>query len=336
MSPRQARDRFLDDVSHNRTERTIESYRYRLRQFVLYCEENQIESVREIDGWVLDEYKRTLSDNAPATIKGKMMAVKQLVDYLARIEAVDSELPDKVDIPYPSKDDRVNKQKLDPEEAILLIENYRDDMALYGTVEHALLEILWFTGARMGSVQALDLGDFNAEDGVLWFRHRPDSGTRLKNGSDGERPVGIPDETVSVLQAWIRRDRPDTRDDHGRNPLLACRQGRPSTSTVRNWCYMGTQPCLRKLCPHGQERKACEYTKRNYASQCPSSRSPHQVRTGSVTWQLNRGIDIEDVADRVNATPAVIREHYDVATGVEKLEERREKYQDTLSLEDDK
>mgnify|MGYP000005858332 CR=1 FL=1 len=331
---REARDRFLDECRIDSTDRTIRSYNNRLSRFCEWCEEEHISRVGDLTGWHLDEYRRSLSENSPSTVKGKMMTVKQLLGYLERIDAVDDGLEEKVPIPSLSASDERSEKQLAPDDGIELIEFYRNSLEFRASAKHAALEVFWFTGCRMSGLRALDLPDYDSDSGTLRFVNREDSGTRLKNGDQGERPVGIPSEVVDVLDEFIARERPEKRDEHGRKPLFSCRQGRPSNTTVRAWAYMSTQPCEYRSCPHDRRRETCKYRRRNWASQCPSSRSPHQIRTGSITWQLNQGIPIEEVAERVNSSPDVIRRHYDVAGGEQRLEERRRKYMDNLSLTD--
>jgi transposase len=68
---------------------------------------------------------------------------------------------------------------------------------------------------------------------------------------------------------------------------------------------------------------------------CPSSRSPHATRTGSVTWHLNSGLDIEQVATRVNATTSTIRRYYNAADQSEEYEQRRQQAEQTLDISGD-
>ncbi len=139
----------------------------------------------------------------------------------------------------------------------------------------------------MSGLRALDLRDYNPDEQTLEFRHRPPY-TRLKNKEQGERVVGISEKVVDALDTYLARG-VDKRDEKGREPLFCARQGRPSNSTFRAWSYMGTQPCLITQCPHSKRRETCDYTRRNFASKCPSSRALHAVRTGSITWQLLQG-----------------------------------------------
>jgi hypothetical protein len=96
--------------------------------------------------------------------------------------------------------------------------------------------------------------------------------------------------------------------------------------------YLATQPCLHSDCPHGKERETCEWADYSLGSKCPSSRSPHQVRTGSITWQLHRGLPLKAVAERVNTSVRVLKKHYDHADRREELEERRREHVDRLAF----
>lgn len=331
LSPREARDRFLSRRRQENTEKTVRSYENRLTRFVEWTEEQQIDSMSELSGWDIDEYRsaREATGVAPATLRGQLMALKQLLDYCASIDVVDHRLPEKVNIPTLSKSEESNDTKLEVDDANALLSFYRSSSEMFGRPEHAFLEVAWHTGARMSGIRALDLGDFDPDRQTLEFRHRPP--TRLKNKEEGERVVGISKPVVKALRTYVARERFDKRDDEGREPLFSGRQGRPSDTTFRAWSYLGTQPCRVVQCPHGNRRSTCEYTRRNFSSKCPSSRSPHAIRTGSITWQLLQGLSIDVVAGRVNATPKTIRRHYYRAAERDEFEELRAEH--TLKLD---
>jgi len=178
-----------------------------------------------------------------------------------------------------------------------------------------------------GGLRALDLQDTHlGEQPYVEFRHQKETGTALKNKMGGERPVAIPRETADALQEFIDHHRYDVRDEHGRQPLLASARGRPGPNTVRVWSYLATEPCLHSPCPHGKQRPTCKWTEYAHASKCPSSRSPHHIRTGAITWMLNLGWPPEDVAERVNATVKTIEQHYDKADP----DERRRRLRDRM------
>ena len=337
LSPREARRRFLKRREQTQSSATVRSYGNRLNDFILWAENQGIESMGELTGWEIDDYQmyRESQDIAPATVKGTMVAVRQLLLYCARVEVVDEDLPEKVDIPTLSKAQASSSDRLETKEAKALLNFYRDSKAYFGTAWHAFLEVAWHTGARLGGIRSLDLRDFNAADQTLEFRHQPSSGTPLKNMEEGERIVGVGPSVVEALEMYITRERSDKRDEYGREPLFSCSQGRPSKSTVRAWSYQGTQPCLYRACPHSAERHTCKFTERTHASKCPSSRSPHMIRTGSISWQLDRGVPIDLVAERVNAAPDTIRRYYDKSTELEKFRERRQNITTQLDIDND-
>lgn len=324
LSPEKAVSRFIAKRRNQFTDKTVRSYENRLRQFVRWTQASEeIETMRDLDGWLIDDYERFLEErgDAPSTVKGKMVALQELVKYCVRLDVVDPDLPEKVEIPRLSKDEQTDDQKLDTSDAKRLLDHYRESVADYGTIQHVLLEVIWHIGARTSGIRSLDLKDWNSEARVLQFRHRPP--TRLKDGTEHERDVILPEPIADALDFYIDRERADKRDENGREPLFTTRFGRPADSTIQTWAYQATQPCVAIACPHNRQRDTCEYTEKSHASKCPSSRAPHQIRTGSITWQLNKGLSYVKVAERVAASPETIRRYYDKADYTEQLERRR-------------
>jgi len=276
----------------------------------------------------MDEYYEMRSSKiAPATLEGEMWTLKMFCRFLEDLGAVEDGLADSVRIPDLDQEDRSDDTKLHTDAAIALLRHFRSSPKDYGTRLHAFFELAWVTGARIGGIRGLDLRDVDlGENPYVYFRHRPETGTPLKNKLDGERPVALRRETADALQEYIDNYRHDVHDDHGRQPLLTSARGRPINNTVRIWSYQATQPCLHSACPHGKERETCEWTEIHGASKCPSSRSPHPIRTGVITYLLNSGWPPEDVAERVNSSVATIKDHYDKADP----EERRRRLHDRM------
>jgi len=340
LSVREVYEMFLDAKQLDYTAETLRDYETRLRQFVEWCEDGErIEEMGEISGWHLEQFKlfRQGQDLAPTTMKGQMNSLKIWLEYAADIEAVDDMLPYKVQIPVLDQHEETDDTLLAADDAQELIQHYRNSRVEFASENHVILELAWFSGARLGALRALDVEDYQPDDHLVWFRHRPDrgDGTPLKKKVDGERPVGLPAETCEVLDTYVEHVRLQKRDEDGRRPLLCGRQGRPAASTIQNWAYQATLPCVAGPCPHGKTERTCEWTSRNSASKCPSSRSPHQIRTGSITWQLNSGLSYEAVGQRVNSDPDTLRRYYDKASDMEKLEERRRAFVDDLQFDSD-
>lgn len=310
MTPRQAKERYLRRRRSDATEKSVDAWHGRLKLFVEWCEGVGISEIGDLKPYDVNEYFDVRSGEVPsaATVEGEMYTLKKFCEFLEQLGAVDG-LAEKVPIPDVSKEDRSSDVSLSATPARALLDYYRSDEDVRGTRAHVYLELAWFTGARQGGLRALDVRDFDEDRQCVEFHHR--EGTPLKNRMWGQRAVGLPEAAADAVAEFVDANRYDVLDDLGRQPLLASRRGRPTSNTVRVWSYLATLACQHGPCPHGKERPACEWTNRNHASKCPSTRSPHQIRTGSITWQLNQGIPIEVVSQRVNASPSVITDHYD-------------------------
>ena len=323
------------------TENTIRTNKKNIEPFLLWCDDHDIDQVGEITAWTIEQYENYAhgrEDWSPITVANKLKGLRQFLKFLGEKGCFDGYLHPAVSIPNLDRSQEVNTEKWDKNDALPQIQFMRNSAAWYGTFEHAVTEVLWFTGRRAQAIRALDLDDYvrdpddndPADGPYLDFKHRPDSGTRLKNGLDSEGPVEISPRVAELIDHHIVRERNDKRDDKGREPLFTTRQGRASIGKIRGATYMATQPCIRITCPHGKNANKCKYRKRDHASKCPSSRSPHRIRTGSIQWQLDQGIAIADVSDRVDASEDTIRRHYDVPDDREKMENRRRKYTGVL------
>lgn len=337
LSPRDAVERYLDRRRTELTEGSVQAYRYRLKLWVEWCQREGITSVSEFSGWVLEQYEAYRSGKglAPTTLRSEMMTLKGHMEYLERLDAVEEGLAEKVHIPNVSKSERSRDELLSTDRARLLLRHYRQSEVSRATKHHALLELLWHTGARLGGIRALDLRDFHPGEGFVEFVHRPSTGTPLKNKIEGERMVGLRRPVVDVLEEYLRENRDDALDQHGRSPLLTTRNGRPSKTAVRTWCYLATHPCVAAPCPHDRNPGTCEYRSYSAASKCPSSKSPHHVRTGSISWHRDRGYPKEVVAERVNASEDVIDEFYDKSTKRDRMNLRRQPHLEKLDIEEE-
>lgn len=310
--PRKAMEEWLEVHADSTSGRTIDSYRRRVRQFVQWCEQQGIMNLNDFRGRHIKEYRDyrrpRLNDTS---MKNELRTIRQFLQFGVAMEAVEPALPEAFAqvIPSLSKNEESSDTMISRERVITILD-YLDEFQK-ASREHALFLLLWDTGARISRLQSLDLGDFDPEQGTVTFRNRPDSGTRLKNGQSSERMNILSKDTVRVLVAYIRHNRRDRTDEYGRKPLLTTKFGRHATSTVRRITYELTQPCMHSECPHNKDRETCEFLEHGHRSKCPSSLSPHLIRTGRITDLRNRGLRISHVAGRVDAVPDTIRAYYD-------------------------
>ena len=337
LSIRDAIERYLRRRQADATSSSVKSWKYRLKLFAEWCEGIGLARIGDLRGYDIDEYFELRSATvAPATLEGEMWTLRMFAEYLEQIEAVERGLSESVRIPDINPEDRADETTLSTPAALRLIRHYRDSEDDRASRRHVFVELAWYTGARQGALRALDIRDVvlnidNEQGSWVEFRHRPETETPLKNNRQGERPVGIPDETARVVSEYIDGDRYDVHDENGRQPLISSERGRPHENTVRVWCYGATQPCVAGGCPHDRDPSICEWREHKQLSKCPSSRSPHKIRTGSITWQLNQGLPPEVVAERVDATVKTIETHYDWAS----QEDRWRRYRDRMEQRQD-
>lgn len=121
---------------------------------------------------------------------------------------------------------------------------------------------MWHTGARLGGIRALDLGDvdLDGDEPGLRYRHRPDADTPLKNKEQGKRFNRISRRVARVLRDYLKGPREDVTDEYGREPFVTTEFGRVSRTCVRNAFYRWTRPCfVGEGCPHDENPDTCEY-----------------------------------------------------------------------------
>lgn len=339
LTPREAVNRWLSKQRIDKTEATMSTYWYRLKQIVEFCESQGIESMSDLSAWELDEFdtQRRQRDPKAVTLSREYRTMNQFLEWAESVELGEPGISAILKPPKTSKDDEVNKERLMPEVARANLQRYRGDDVVGGRracVQHAFLELMWFTGARLAAIRGLDLADVDPEAQTVQVHHRPDKGTDIKQAYNPERVIGLTDATASVLADYRDHNRHDVFDDENRRPFLTSSRGRVGESTLRRYSYYATLPCFGGECPHDRDPDDCEWATLREASGCPSSRSPHKVRTGAITNMRNRGWSLDDVAERVNTSPQRIKEHYDHPDLHEQYEERRSEKVNMLRLDE--
>ena len=328
MSPEEGVERFLEHREANVATSTFQNNRTTLEQFLAWCRDEEIENLNDLSGRDLADYVHDRrQDVKPISLQKELSAIRVALEYWADLDAVEPGLRERVHAPEVADGAEARDVKVDPEVAEEVLEYL--DRYHYATREHVVLSLWWQTGIRLGAMRTLDVDDLREEDHALAINHRPDTDTPLKNKKEGERWVWVGERLFELIEEYIDVHRIEVRDDHGRRPLFTTRQGRASGSTLRDISYRWTQPCRWDECPHGREQESCEaYGKPNTPSKCPSVRSPHGWRRGSITDHLARGVSAEVVSERMNVSLEVLYRHYDARQPDEKMAVRREHLQD--------
>lgn len=332
MTPHEAVEKYLDrdDIRAD----TYWTHKSSLQNhFVPWCEKNGIDNLNDLTGRDISDYREWRREEGanvdklrPKSDQSQQKILRVFLKYCEKIEAVRPGFREVVVIPGLDKDDEVREEKIESDtakEILAWLDKYE-----YGGREHVVWLLFTECGARLGGVHSLDLGDYvrDGDDGsYLKFRHRPNSGTTLKNGSEGERKVHISQSVREVLDDYIEDNRVEATDEYDREPLLTTTHGRLAKTTMRNYIYAWCRPCkIGKECPEGEEPDECEAAQRKqWASKCPQSLSTHPVRKGYITDNLKAGVPKEILCGRCDLSEDVLEDHYDMRTEEEQMEARK-------------
>lgn len=333
ISPAEAMEMYMEGRRDELAESTLQGHRYRLEAFVQWCEEEGIDDLRDLGGRELYAYRVWRREGhgegrdpvEPITLRGQLATLRAFLRFATEIDAVPEGLRQKVPLPTVSEAGQVSESHLEPERAEAILEYL--NRYNYASMRHVLVLLMWHTGARTGALRGLDVGDcdLDRDRPGIRFHHRPEQDTPLKNGEKGERWNAVSPTVARIVQDYIEGPRNDLTDEYGRKPLLTTKQGRPAPTTIRNHLYAITRPCIYgDDCPHDKDPETCEWTYFKKATHCPSSRSPHDVRSGRVTAYRRGDVPKQIVSDRLDASEAVLSKHYDRRNEREKSEQRRD------------
>jgi len=319
IEPSKARELYL---KHKRTEcraATVKGHKYRTSHFVRWCEQNSIDNMNSLTGRDLHEYRLWRKEDGElnqVSLATQMGTTRVFLKWCSSIEAVPSDLADKVLVPSVSSEAEQSDSMIKAERAEEILA--RLTKFQYASREHVLFALLWETGMRMGAARSLDLEDIDLENNKISLVHQPEDDTPLKNGKGGERLVAISEELEQLLKDYINEIRTEVPDTQNRKPLLSGRHGRFSRTTIRRIIYRVTAPCfLNEDCPD------CVQQSDERQDKCGESVGPHAIRRSAITHFLTNDVPIEVVGERMNVSRDVVDKHYDERSEEVKVEQRR-------------
>lgn len=321
----------------DRSPSTRSQYKRTILHFIEFAEEGGVTQPSKISTELVDSYIDELQGNydTDATIHTYTKNVRSWLQWLSKRNLCDESVYRILDKEEIGLSPAARDEALPAARANQLLRHLRNKRR--GTEVHALTELLWNAGPRIGGVHSVDLKDFDPENRELRFRHRPETGTRLKNGDredgtsgDGERNVELSNRVVEAIQHYIEIGRPDVTDEHGREPLFTTQYGRASRSTLRRWVYKATscrwisvetgdQECDGSCCP---DSDVCSY-----------SYYPHAIRRGAIVHHLSGGLRPDLASERFDVSTKIIRKHYDPRTKRQRRKDRAESVRNAWDAE---
>lgn len=326
-SPTDAKEWYLDDRAGELSDSTYRAHKYRIRPFVEFCNEHDIDVMGDLSGRHFSKYKiwrQEYGDINNVTLNTQLSTLRVFIKWAGRVELVPKDMFEYITPPTMAPEEDVSESILEDERAAEILRYH--EKYNYATRNHAMLKLMWHTGARTGALRAIDLEDMNDDEMTIDIVHRPELDTPLKNAGSGERIITVDGATWDILQDYIDAHRKPQVDDHDREPLFTTRFGRISVQAIRRNFYAITQPCAYgKSCPHDKDPDTCEWHQDSHKnSKCPSSESPHAVRKGVITWARLNDIPIEAISGRMDVSARVLKKHYDRRTKQQQAESRRE------------
>ncbi|RDI72667.1 site-specific integrase [Halopelagius longus] len=308
-APAEAVKEYLNARESKLSETTIESQRNRLEAFVEWAEENGLQNMSSLSGRDIHYFRMWIEERVePVILAGHLQTLREFLEFCAWRSVVPNGISERVHIPTVEPEEETRNHFLGPDRGKAVLDYLHQFQ--YASRDHALFTLLWRTGIRLGTLRSFDVGDFDAGAQLLRIRHRPKTETPLKNGSDAERSISISSSTSNVILDYINHHRCDVIDRYDRNPLITTQQGRVSRGAVRDAVYRVTRPCVIGSCPHDQDPKTCEAMDSGSPQKCPSSRSPHSIRRGSMAWFLRRGTSSELVSDQMDVSRGILESYW--------------------------
>jgi site-specific recombinase XerD len=326
IEPRQARQQFLSHKRGNVKKSTYRSYKFPTRHFVEFCEKHGIETIGEVGGYIIESWKDDRKNEVKQiTLHNNTKTLRVFIRWCETAELIEYGTADRIEIPSVSREQAVSDETLplsQAEEVLRYLNTYE-----YGSRQHALFKTMWHTGCRISGAIALDLEDFDHNDGpILKFRNRPSQGTPLKNKTPSERNVTIDEDLQVVLRDYIDGKRPDVTDHFDREPLFCTQTQRLQRQRAYKSFTALTRPCfVGDVCPHDREIEHCDAAQKQKKSfGCPSSVSLHPIRRGAITYHIDRGWPKEKLSERVDVSVEVLNKHYDARTKEQEQQGRKE------------
>lgn len=315
MTPEEGVDQFLSHRSPSLRESSMQNARHRTSVFLDWCDEAGVEDLNDLTGRDLAAFVSWRQDDvAPITLQKQLSTVRQALHFWADIEAVPEGMAEKLHAPELPDGAEASTEVLDASRAEHILEHL--NRYEFASRRHALFTLLWRTGMRRSAARSLDLDDLRPDEHAVVLEHRPETGTKLKNGKSGERWVYLGPEWFEILREYVENNRVDVTDDFDREPLLTTRYGRPTGDTIYNWVTQLTHefaPCDEDCPANGDEP----------ASRCSESVGPHAIRRGAITHHLNEGTAAETCSERMDVSLEILYQHYDARSEQERMTVRK-------------
>ena len=203
------------------SERSLVDYQSSLKQFVSWCQEEEISEAKRLSHSLLERYHKYLtcreSRGRPIGIRcieALLARACQFCRFLADKEALPYDITQKIELPRVKKN--IPCQVLSPQEVARILAQPDVSKAL-GLRDRAVLEVLYATGIRWDELKNLETGDINAEAGTVFIR---------KGKGSKQRIVPIAPCALAWVEKYLELVRPLLIKDETQKTLFLSNNGR--------------------------------------------------------------------------------------------------------------
>lgn len=247
-------------VEKGLSENTIQSYRRDMLKFVGFLEKQNLDTAKiqrqDVVDFLATLYKRRLDSRSVArhlvTIR-HFFRFSLLEGFIKEDPAATIESPKfRQSLPYFLSVEEVERLLKQP-----------DTSSLIGLRDKAIIELMYSTGIRVSELAGIRVGDLQLDAGCL----------RCIGKGNKERLVPVGKKALAVVEAYLKKSRPELLKDNASAHLFLNQRGR-AMDRITIWKMMGR---------YGRKAALRKPLK------------PHTLRHSFATHLLDRGADLRSV-----------------------------------------
>ena len=295
-------------LNRNLSPHTVRAYASDLTQYLEAVAVRTGVRRRDLDPAALDRatIRGFLADahaqgQSRATAARKLAAIRTFLRYLRREGVIDAD-PAAL-IATPKREVRMPAH-LSEQEMIALLAAPADDQPL-GRRDHAILELFYASGLRLGELAGLDIDDVNLSAKMV----------RVLGKGGKQRLVPFNTSTASAIRAYLRDREVLTR---GSAPVGTGRRGRGLEDEPLFVNYRGGRLTVRSI----------DRLVRRYVAACSTRLgiSPHALRHTFATHLLQRGADLRTIQELLGHARLSTTQRYTHVNAAQLLEVYRKSH----------
>ena len=202
--------------------RSIRQRRSQLNQFVRWCEERSLMTVKSIQHPHLEAYQRYLfhvrqKNGRPLsrqTQHHRLVAVSTLFQWLLREGKTKKNPAQHIELPRIEK--ALPKDILNPAEVAQILDSINVSTAV-GLRDRTMIELMYSTGLRRAEMLSLDVSDIDFERELVWVR---------KGKGNKDRLVPMGSRAIVWLDKYLEEARPQWMLNDAEKALFLSRRGK--------------------------------------------------------------------------------------------------------------